>query len=174
MALQITQFTVIMINTVRCTNTRYDTKCEYWCVILNAGPAIPVCLEAVTSDADLKKAIHNSILQKSLMILEEIKSSSTNNRERLQFLLMLQEWDRQIERIEAGSIIFSVMCPTLEALDDLYKLYTSDELTRMAISAYITDEYPKDTTLRVTIDETEWERCRTQLLSGGELLWNGD
>ena len=82
----------------------------------------------------------------------------------------LSEFDRCIERIMPGSVTFSIMCPTLEALDDLHdELYTSGALTRMFTNAYITGDYCS-VTVNVTIEEIEWQRCRTQLLSTGETL----
>ena len=84
--------------------------------------------------------------------------------------LKLLKYGREIKDVMVGSVIFSVMCPTLEALDDLHELYISGELARMFTYAYVADEYRQCITLTVTIDETEWQRCRAHLLSTGETL----
>ena len=62
------------------------------------------------------------------------------------------------------------MCPSSEALDDLNELYISGRLTDMFINAYITEENRQSVILIVTVDETEWLRCRA-LLSAGETLY---
>jgi len=116
-------------------------------------------------------------MQEILLILQLVKSTRRSPKqiqylqERANLLKCLSEitkCGRQIRHVKAGSIIFSIMCPTLEALDVLYALYTSGKLKRMFIDAYITDICPDGTTLSVTIDESAWNRRRAQLLSVGE------
>ena len=125
---------------------------------------------ASLSNAELKKKIERSILLISDQTLARMSASNSEvpPTDDMAFLRSLTQFGREITSLATGSVIFYIMCPTVEALDDLYELYTSGKLTCMAIDAYITEEYPEGTTLRVTIDETEWKRCRAELLSVGE------
>jgi len=133
-------------------------------------------VNTVTSNADRKKDIDSYILEISRKRLADIARSDGSpesireHTEVVNFLRELMQLRREINSIGSGSVIFSVMCPTLEALDDLHVLCYSGKLTQMAIDAYLTDDQSEDTTLTVTVDETEWTRCRALLLSVGEYL----
>ena len=150
-------------------------------IISDAIKILHLRIEAVTpnaelrtnslSNAELKQQIEKAILEISLLTLESMTTtirSAESTGPAMTFLLELTQFGREISSVGSGSITFSIMCPTVEALDDLYELTTSGKLNRMAIDAYITEEYPQGTTLNMTIDETEWKRCRAELLSAGE------
>ena len=86
-------------------------------------------------------------------------------------LNQLTELHRKIKDIAPGSIIFTIMCPTLESLDDLHELCTSDQLSHMISDACLTEEYrDKGVAVSATIDEEEWQHCRTELQQTGEIL----
>ena len=122
------------------------------------------------------KNIQASIMKKMLKI--QLMTSSEMSRELISIEIermiclhsRLIEYDREIKDVTGGSVIVSIMCPTLEALDDLHQLFMSGKLARMFTNAYVADEYRQSVTLNVTIDETEWQRCRAHLLSTGETL----
>ena len=100
--------------------------------------------------------------------------SPESNRYRRQvigILIELTKFGRVIKDIAPGSVIFTIMCPTLESLDDLYEMYTSGKISRMFSDAYLTDENrEKGVTISVTINEVEWQHCRTQLHPTGETV----
>ena len=121
-------------------------------------------------DASILKTFLN--LQKKMETASESEMPmelSISICERISFLQSkILESGRMIKDVWDGSIILSVMCPTLEALDDLHELCISGELARLFTYAYVADEYRQSVTLNVIIDETEWQRCRAHLLSTGE------
>ena len=127
--------------------------------------------EVVTTDVCLKNKIEIS-MQKAAALTVKNHMSSQLPHERPNIQTELTRHGRKITYVKKGSIIFSIMCPTLEALDDLYNLYTSGQLTDLATDAYITDICPEGTTINVTIDESAWNRCRAQLLSIGGCLFD--
>ncbi|KAI0240605.1 hypothetical protein LSAT2_008668 [Lamellibrachia satsuma] len=127
-------------------------------------------------DEALTKAINNEILETSLTELRNLKRivragispKTISARKRiLETLSELVRLRREIVGIEDGSVVFCVMCPTLEALDDLWQICTSGKLRQMFLDAYIRDEHRKAVTINVIVDRTEWQRCRQQLLSPG-------
>ena len=104
--------------------------------------------------------------------MEKLSTADNSNRSRdhTDILEELRVLGFVYQSVKSGSIIISIMCPTVEAFDYLYALYTSVKLTDMFIKAYISDEYRQSVTLNVNIDEKELQQCRAQLLSTGETL----
>ena len=85
-------------------------------------------------------------------------------------VLSLREKNREIINVGDGSVAITIMCPTLEALDDLWQMYASDKLCRMFINAFIPGELRASVTLSVSVDEAAVQRSRQQLMSQGESL----
>ena len=82
----------------------------------------------------------------------------------------LREKNREIINVGDGSVAITIMCPTLEALNDLWQMYTSDKLRCMFINAFIPEELRASVTLSVNVDEAAVQRSRQQLMSQGESL----
>lgn len=121
----------------------------------------------------LTKAINNEILETSLTELRNLKrivragispKTMTARKRILETLSELARLRREIVGVEDGSVVFRVMCPTLEALNDLWEICTSGKLRRMFVDAYVKEEHRGNITINVTVDKTEWQRCRQQLL----------
>ena len=132
-------------------------------------------------DEALTKAINNEILETSLTELRNLKRvvragispKTMNARKRiLETISELARLRREIVGIEDGSVVFRVICPTLEALDDLWQICTSGKLQRLFIDTYVKEEHRGNITINVSVNETEWQQCRQQLLPPGEHLSN--
>ena len=113
----------------------------------------------------LRRELHNL----NTTVHAEISPQSISERKPiLETCSELLRFHRVIDHIEEGSVVIWVMCPTLEALDDLWQIYTSGKLQQMFLDAFIRDEHRKAITINLTVDKGEWQRCRQQLLSRGE------
>ena len=128
-------------------------------------------------DETLTETINTEILETSLVELRNlnriVRAGMTPKtiRARKQILETLSElvkFRREIVGVEDGSVVFQIMCPTIEALDDLWCICTSGRLRDMFVEAYVGEELRSSVTVNVTVDEAEWRRCRQQLLPSGE------
>ena len=131
----------------------------------------------LSRDESLTKTINTEILETSLVELRNLNRivragmtpKTINARKRiLETLSELVKLRREIVGVEEGSVVFQVMCPTVEALDDLWCICNSGKLRDMFVEAYVGDELRSSVTVNVTVDEAEWRRCRQQLLPSGE------
>jgi len=132
-------------------------------------------------DEALTKAINNEILETSLTELRNLKRvvragispKTMNARKRiLETISELVRLRREIVGIEDGSVVFRVMCPTLEALNDLWEICNGGKLRRLFVDTYVKEEHRGNVTINVSVNETEWQQCRQQLLPPGEHLHN--
>ena len=122
----------------------------------------------------LRKKIETKTLETILVGQQQLKEdiassamspeSTVHLRSRLELLQELEKFSRTVTAKE-GSVIFSITCPTVEALDDIRDMCISGKLARMLSNAFLTEENRHCVTFNVTFDEKEWSQCRTQLLS---------
>ena len=152
---------LINITTVTGADTRFNVK-------------------VISPDKDLEQELDRYILTSILAELRNLKDivsskvspeSIRHRRTIIATISELTKLGREIKDIAPGSVVFTIMCPTLESLDDLYELYTSGKLSRMFSDAYVTEDIrQKGVAISVTVDEVEWQHCRTHFHPKGETL----
>lgn len=81
----------------------------------------------------------------------------------------LCKYGRLIDDIYPGSVIFTINCPTLKSLDDLWSRYTSKEIESNFRKDFngLKKKYAFDFLLAVHISTEDYMQCRTEL---GELI----
>ena len=130
-------------------------------------------IEVAVSDEnqpELKEEIEKLILKTSLVELSSLGVSPESTSAPKALIERLSKFGCCIKCIKPGSVKIIIMCPSFEALEDLRELYISGRLTDMFINAYIIEENRQSVILGVTVDETEWLRCRAHLSTGETLF----
>ena len=152
---------LICISVQNQINTRYI----FFLCFIYTDRTLDIYVKVSTSDenlSDVKKEIETTIF-KTFDNLEVCKESASANKIHME----LTKFGRQILSVRQGSVIITITCETLEALDDLYQRWNTGRLARMFVSAFITNDHPQGVTVTVTIDDSEWARCRQQLRQTG-------
>lgn len=110
------------------------------------------------------KAQFMKFVEHKMRLFKEESSDWNENDNEL--LAKIEKNNRKVIKVDDGSVVITIMCPTLEALNDLRQMYTDGKLLQMFVEEFVPEELRSSITLSVTIDETEMQCCRQQLITG--------
>jgi hypothetical protein len=132
-------------------------------------------------EEDLTAQINDEILETSLIELQNLRDIAeggvtTQNLSAhkgiLKTLAQLQKFRREILGVGEGSVVYYVLYPSVEALDDLWNMCESGQLSTMfhdsiAKRAFLRKHKIMKLTVHVKIHPEEYEECRKFLLAQG-------
>ena len=109
-----------------------------------------------------------------VLLTEYVKGSDKQKREEaLEALLLvqsLQNTGSKLMTIKSGSVIFTMHCPTVAALELFWTQYTSGKLKHIMENFLITRSmlrkyHARAIVLKTTVPKEEYDQCRKELLS---------